>query len=370
MAQIVGLFNLNQNTAAAAKLPVMKKILVTLTFVLFACHSWAQDTSAKAIRSPKQRVLFFNSDEPVEITLVSDFKRIKSKKEKKVYQPATVTLKLPQQAPVTEEIQLAARGEFRREQCIMPSIMLDFKNAKAPKLSYLKKLKLVCGCSSSKFDEELLLKEYLVYKLYNMLTDMSFNVRLAKMTYKDAQGKVKDYSQFGFLIEDVDDVAKRNGCKEYSKTVRNGGATEKNQMTLVSVFQYMIGNTDWSLPNRHNIRFVQMLTDSLSLPYVIPYDFDYCGLVNAPYAIPQPEFGIERVTDRYYRGFARAKEEVQPILQLFKDKKDFFTARIMGFELLDKKVRQQMVDFIEDFYKDVNDSRKVKYVFEQAVDHH
>jgi hypothetical protein len=348
----------------------MKYLLFALTFIIVSGTAWTQDTAAKTLSPLQKRMLFFSSDEPVEITIVSDFKRIKTKKQKKVFQAATATVKLPQQAPVTEDIQIAARGEFRRETCIMPSISLDFKNEKAKSLGYLKRLKLVCGCSASRFDEELLLKEFLVYKIYNMLTEMSFNVRLVKMTYKDVQGKVKEYSQYGFLIEDVDDVAKRNGCREYNKPVLSGMATVRNQMTLVSLFQYMIGNTDWSLPNKHNVRFIQLLSDTLSQPYIVPYDFDYCGLVNAPYAIPQPEFGIERVTDRYYRGFANAKEDIQPLFQLFKEKKEFITAKIMGFELLDKKVRQGMVDFIDDFYKDLNDSRKIKYVFEQAVDHH
>lgn len=348
----------------------MKYLLIALTFVVVSSTAWTQDTAAKTLTPLQKRMLFFSSDDPVEITIVSDFKRIKTKKQKKVFQPATATVTLPQQAPITEDIQIAARGEFRRETCIMPSISLDFKNEKAKSLGYLKRLKLVCGCSSSKFDEELLLKEFLVYKIYNMLSEMSFNVRLVRMTYKDVQGKVKEYSQYGFLIEDVDDVAKRNGCREYNKPVLSGMGTVRNQMTLVSLFQYMIGNTDWSLPNKHNVRFIQLTTDTLSQPYVVPYDFDYCGLVNAPYAIPQPEFGIERVTDRYYRGFANSKEVIQPLFQLFKEKRDFITAKIMGFELLDKKVRQGMVEFIDDFYKDLNDSRKVKYVFEQAVDHH
>ena len=198
---------------------------------------------------------------------------------------------------------------------------------------------------------------------------MSFSVRLTKMTYRDVQNKTKEYSQFGFLIEDVDDMAKRLGCREYARTVPNGMATQRDQMTLVSMFQYMIGNTDWSLPNRHNLRFIQSLKDTFSLPYTVPYDFDYCGLVNAPYAIPQPEFGIEKVTDRYYRGFARAKEDIQPLVQFYKEKKDFILSTITNFEYLKKPVRERMVSYINEFYKDLNDSRKVKYVFEQAVDH-
>lgn len=346
----------------------MKQLLLILCVAISPVLVLAQDTTNNELKTLLKNKVFFSSPDPVEITLVSDFRRIKNKRQKKVFQPAKVTFTHPGQQPVTEEIQIAARGEFRRQNCVMPSLFLDFKNPKAPKLSGLKRLKLVCGCSQSKYDEELLLKEYLIYKMYNMLTEMSFGVRLTKMTYQDAQNKMKPYTQYGFLIEDVDAVAKRNGSREYEKQVLNGTMTDRSQLTLVAMFQYMIGNTDWSLPNNHNIRYVQLLNDTISFPYVIPYDFDYCGLVNAPYAIPQPEFGIEKVTDRYYRGMPRDKAEIEEMIKLFKEKKDFIYALVNGFELLSKKARAEMIDYIDTFYKDLDDKRKITYVFEKAVD--
>jgi hypothetical protein len=113
-----------------------------------------------------------------------------------------------------------------------------------------------------------------------------------------------------------------------------------------------------------------LLTDSTSYPYLIPYDFDYSGMVNAPYAVPQPDFGIEKVTDRYYRGLARAKEEIDPMVQKFKEKREFFTALIKNFNLLKPSVRENMVRYLDDFYKDLDDKRKLTYVFEKAVDHY
>lgn len=347
----------------------MKKLLIYCTLLLSPFFLFAQNKPSEEIKTLLKKTVFFNTPDPLDITLVSDFKTIKGKRQKNVFQPAFATVNLPGHPPVTEEIQLAARGEFRRTNCRMPSMMLNFKSPKAPTLGALKKLKLVCGCGSSDYDEELLLREYLVYKMYNMLTDMSFKVRLIKVTYKDDQEKMKAYSQFGFLIEDVDDLAKRNKCKEFKKLVPNAARTDKQQMGLVSLFQYMIGNTDWSLPNSHNIKFIQLANDSVSFPYVIPYDFDYCGMVNAPYAIPQAEFGIERVTDRYYRGIAMAKEELNPIVQLFKEKREFIEALISNFTLLKDKTRKEMLYFLGEFYKDLEDKRMLTNVFEKALDH-
>src|SRR5205085_7276423 len=181
---------------------------------------------------------------------------------------------------ISEPIRLSARGEFRRTECFVPSIKLDFKSDSSPKLSPLNKLKLVVGCGARADDEKLLLKEFLIYKIYNLLTEKSFRVRLLHINYKDTRDKIKAYSQYGFLIEDVDKMAKRNNCAEVEKTVFRSERTDRDQMTLVAIFEYMIGNTDWSVPNYHNIKLMRPKSDSISFPYVIHYDFDFAGLLD------------------------------------------------------------------------------------------
>ena len=181
----------------------------------------------------------------------------------------------------------------------------DFRNPGSSQLSSLKKLKLVCGCDRGIESEALILKEYLVYKIYNLLTDMSFRVRLLRINYQDTRNKLKPYSQYAFLIEDVDEMARRNKCYEVEKLSFRSDGTSQEQMTLVAIFQYMIGNTDWAIPNYHNIKLMRPVTDSFSMPYTIPYDFDFCGLVNANYATPPEELGISSVRERAYRGYTK-----------------------------------------------------------------
>lgn len=222
-------------------------------------------------------------------------------------------------------------------------------------------MKLVSGCALNSANEELVLKEYLAYKIYNMITDFSFRVRLAKIKLKEVSGK--EYSQYGFFIEDVDDMAKRLNCREYKKQIKGSWLTDKVQMTMVSIYQYMIGNTDWSLPSSHNIKFVQLRNDTASFPYTVPYDFDYSGLVNAPYAIPQPEFNIERVTDRIYRGTPSSPGEIESILSIFRERKDFITALVTNFEPLKKGAKESMLNYINDFYESINDKKTVRDLF-------
>ena len=307
------------------------------------------------------RVIFFAEDKPAEFTLATDFKKILSERKKGVYQTGTATLHLSPTESIIDDIRVYARGEFRRKECNMPGLMLNFKNSDVGKLSPLKKMKLVPGCTSNEYGEQLVLMEYLIYKLYSQLTEMSFKVRLAKINYRDTRDKMKPYTQYAFMIEDVDDMAERNKCKEVENIVFNTEQTNRQQMTLVALFQYMIGNTDWSVPNNHNIKL--MRPDSLSVPYVVPYDFDFAGAINARYAAPRPELGIQSVTERLYRGFPRNMGELQMTLDIFRKQKDNLLSLIKNFELLNKKERDAMYRYVAEFYKIIEDKKDVQTIF-------
>lgn len=309
------------------------------------------------------RSRFFKKDTLITMDLFTDLKKLVSEKKLDSYQPAKVTFRFADSSVISESITLTARGEFRRKNCFLPTLKLDFKNAAAPKLSTLKKLKLVCGCDKGLQFERLVLKEYLVYKIYNLLTDMSFRVRLLYVNYQDTKEKIKSYSQYGFLIEDVDDMAKRNKCFEVDKPAFNTEKTDRQQTTLVSLFQYMIGNTDWAVPNYHNIKLIRTVTDSFSFPYVVPYDFDFCGIVDAKYATPQEELGTSSVKERVYRGFGRNMAELQSTLNIFREKRAEIEKLVMGFEPLTIRYREEIMDYLDEFYKDIENKNFVEEVF-------
>ena len=337
--------------------------MLFIVLILATLHTNAQIIQASQKSTGLTCVDFFKTEQPAELTIVSDFKTLKSKKKKGVYQNAVGTLYLSQTDSIQDNLSICARGEFRRENCQMPSLIVNFKNTTPSPLSGLKKMKMVCGCSSTAYSERLVLQEYLAYKIYNFLTDMSFRVRLVKVNYRDINNKVKPYSQYAFLIEDVDEMAKRNGCREYEKKA-SSVLSDRAQMNLVALFQYMIGNTDWSVPNYHNIKLIQLRNDSTSYPYIVPYDFDFAGIVNASYAVANTElFGIEKVTDRAYRGYPRSIEELEVTLKIFRDNKENILSLVRGFDLLDLKERKIMLDYIEDFYSIINNPKKVKYEF-------
>jgi len=337
----------------------MRKLHRMLAAALFFCAITASAQSSKKIDS----VAFFHDEQPFDLVLSSDLKNLVNKKMSKAEQPAKVTFRMPDSTVITEDIRINTRGKFRLENCQMPPILLNFKNTTSPRLRPLGKLKLVVGCGATNEDEQLIIKEYLAYKMYNMLTEKSFRVRLVKIRYEDTRGKIKAYSQYGFLLEDVDDMARRNKCKEIQDIAIQTESTDRKQMTLVALFEYMIGNTDWSVPAFHNIKLIQKSGDTKAIPIAVPYDLNHCGFVNASYAVPPEELGIETVKDRLYRGFPRSMEELQETIAIFKDKKEAIYSLINNCAWLNKPSRRESIQFLDEFYKTIENKNSVKYTF-------
>lgn len=333
----------------------MRKLLGCLTaLLLLAGNLWAQPP--QLVEASK----FFMDEVPFEMTITSDLKNLQLKRMQKQYQPATVTIRLPDSTVITEQVRIQTRGKFRLENCNMPPIGMNFKNETSPRLQSLGKLKLVCGCGSTNEDEQLIIKEYIAYKIYNMLTEKSFRVRLVKITYDDTKGKVKKYSQYGFLLEDVDVMAKRNKCVEVEGKPYQSEATNRKQMTMVAIFEYMIGNLDWSVPNYHNIKLMRSENEPNSTPIAVPYDLNHCGLVNASYAAPPEDLGLKDVRERLYRGFPRSMEELEEAVLVFKNKKDDVLNLINNCQWLSSKYKKDLTSYLGDFYKVIENKNLIK----------
>jgi hypothetical protein len=356
----VNCYELRQNSRISKKL-VCKKVGLTVALLFFS----GMFVFAQTLVVDKKN--FFIDEHILEMDVVTDMKKLVGEKLEKDYatnfQPATLTCRFADSTKVTEEIEIRARGKFRREECYVPSIMVNFKTPGAVIFKKLGKLKFVWPCSNAGYDEQLVLKEYLVYKIYNLLTDKSFRVRLVKLGYYDVNEKMKPRKLFGFFIEDVDDMAKRNSCEEVEPARPHTESTDKQQTTLVSLFQYMIGNTDWAVPVYQNIKLIRSKEDTLSKPFVVPYDFDYSGMVNANYAIPLPELGIESVTQRLYRGFPRTMDELKEVIQIYQLQRPAIDSLVKNFKQLESGHKKEMIKYIDDFFKIIANEKDIRYFF-------
>ncbi len=308
----------------------------------------------------------FTNEDPLELDLRFDITHYTRKKPKEEYLKAILTYHLNDKDSVNKEIRLKSRGEFRNGYCSFPPIVVNFKKGgfKKEDLKDIEKMKLVTHCMSG--NEQNLLKEYLIYKLYNVLTDSSFRVRLLKINYINTYKESKPIRSYGFFIEPVSILADRIKCtpvEALNLTQRN---IQPEYIDRVAIFNYMIGNTDWSVPNQHNVKvFTVPASANPSLGLVIPYDFDYSGLVNAHYAVPAEGLKITSVRDRIYLGLCREPEEFARAIRQFADKKEEFYKVIREFQYLDDKTKKGILKYIDEFYSGFDNKNTIVSEFER-----
>ena len=149
------------------------------------------------------------------------------------------------------DAEIRVRGRFRRDKfvCNFPPVHVKFpkKSTPAPLFEGQRKIKLVTHCQSDQY----ILKEYYLYKVYNMLTDQSFKVRLAKIEWVDTSGKFDEGIRFAFFIESEDHMAERNDSEPLPEDIIvNADEVDRNGLTRVHVFQYMIANKDFQVKSQ------------------------------------------------------------------------------------------------------------------------
>ena len=308
------------------------------------------------------QVKFFENDTILNVKLTTDINKLVRTSAKPEYLSATFSCSIAD-SPIREQVRIIPRGNMRRQICNVPPVKINFKNTTSPALSPLGSLKIVYGCSQNANADQWVLKEYVIYKIYNLLTEKSFHVRLLNFIYEDEKAKKKPLVQHAFLIEDEKALAKRNSCTKLKQDKLRAESADRNQMTLVALFEYMIGNTDWSVPGKHNTTLIQTEGDGTARPFVVPYDFDYSGLVDADYATPTEGIDIPNVRQRYYMGFERTPDELNDAIKIFNTQKENIYSLINNFELINEKNRKQMIAYLDDFYKSINNNKQVKYIF-------
>lgn len=278
----------------------MKKNLV----LLLALWGWLGAAAQKADVPP-----VFVEQQPLSLALAFSFKEIKKSTADTVY--FVTQLRFKNEAEVWDSIpmEIRARGNFRRNNCFFPPLRLKFKKKVVEKTIFTgnKNFKLVLPCQTAKSGNDLIMKEYLAYKLLEPVTPYYFHTRLADVAITDKGGKSKTYQVRSFLIEDDDLIADRFHGKVIETQIHpmhlNDTAAVVNDL-----FQFMIANTDWSASVQHNTKVIQLGANK-KIP--LAYDFDMAGLVNAPYATVNETLPISSVQERLYRGFCRNETVVQ-----------------------------------------------------------
>jgi len=322
--------------------------------------------STLAVQSQEVKKLF-QSDEILEITMTMNMKEVYRDVEERNYHPVVISWNGPDGTTYELNSRAKVRGHTRtmKSTCRIPPLFLNFKKSETKDTPFekQKKIKLVSHCKNSKSFQEYVDKEYLIYRLYNQVSPFSFKVRPCRITYVDSEKPENSSAHSGFLIESIKDLAKRNDMKEFDGLIRNQEALDKDNIDKLALFQYMIGNLDWSVPERHNMKI--MRKEGGSLPVAVPYDFDYSGLVDAPYAVPPEGMGISSVRTRIFRGLCREQGYTSEI-QFFKTLQPKMTNEVNQADFIEEKTRSDVLDYLKGFYKDINNPKTVTDKIDRA----
>ena len=298
------------------------------------------------------QVDLFSLEEPMELTLKFDIKSYQREKIKGEYLPVQLTYHVNDTLDINKEVRVKARGEFRRQHCILPPFWLNIKKAKVGNkyLEGTNKIKIVTHCRDSKQHEQYLIKEYLAYKIYSEISPYSFRVRLIRMKYIDTGRKNKETSSWAFMIEPEDMMAERLGVKTVKSDAVGMRYTDTLMMDVVAFYMYMIGNADYSIAGRHNVKLIRRQDPLKPLPVPVPYDFDYAGVVNATYAIPGENLGLLSVTERYYLGPCRDDLKYLTAIDQIQKNKDNILEWVISSPYLDEKARKEMSRYLEGYF--------------------
>ena len=331
-----------------------------IAICLRAITSQAQ-TATNAINNPPSIFDLMHFQEVLEAELTTDITALKADRFTDDYRPATLTF-LDQQGQLQKwELKTRLRGKFRRIRCEeMPPLKLKFKKSDLAEagLSSFNDMKLVSFCMSDLDEAEKLLKrEYLAYKLYNELSEYSFRVQLLNIVYRDSKTN-ETSEQWAFLIEDLAQLRSRFNAEKCDDCfMRQASEFQVTELNKVAVFQYMIGNSDWSPGTLRNIKL--LIKDNKFIP--VPYDFDFSGLVNSSYAIPNVNYGLRSVTDRAYLGLVDPSE-LNETLDFYRNKRADLLQVIKDMKLLKGADRSEAALYLKSFFRDMNEIEMAKQV--------
>ncbi len=305
----------------------------------------------------------FEEDDLLRITIRGSIAELlKDRGSDPQYHSITISYKAKDSSLVNVPANVKVRGHFRKDRgnCNLPPLLINFSkgDSKNSIFEFQDKMKLVTACRHERY----VVREYLVYKLYNLFTPKSFKVRLVKVLLDDAE-KGKKYEPFyGIFIEEEDQVAKRNGTTVLQGKLVRPELTKRDDFMRMAVFEYFIGNTDWSVQYQQNVRLLALL---VGLPSPVPYDFDHAGIVGAPYAKPREELLLDNIYKRRYRGFCmNDMNSFNEIFEQFKRINPDIIALYTNCPYLEKSYIKNTLNYVEAFFKTINNPKAAKVDFE------
>lgn len=339
----------------------LSAVLLLGCSLLLSSQAPAQDASAHPL---------FADQTTLELKITAPFDDLRSDDEERPEYDSIIEFPGPDGENVARAIEIRIRGKSRVANCSFPPLSLDFTRDDVDGPAFAgtvfdgqDRLKLVTLCEPRNSYRDYLAQEFLIYRMLNALTDRSFRVRWATVEFVYSDNDRRDpFVENAFLIEEDWEVAERLGMEVVDVESLSASSLDPEYTTLLTVFQYLIGNTDWAVKERapgedsccHNGKVIA--TGGVEPYIVLPYDFDNAGLINAEYAVPSDRLRIRYVTQRLYRGFCVMNDEIEDAIAKLNSQRENLLS-ILDDERLSERGRERAIDFVSDSFEVLNDQR-------------
>lgn len=300
---------------------------------------------------------FFATDSVLAVTLRTDLRALLRDRDPdaEIWRAATVRwMEAGTERAVS--LRLRTRGLWRLRNCEFPPIRLRFArdSALGTPFADLRRPKLVTPCASRAEDEQYVLQEYAIYQVLRLLTDLSFRARLVRITWEDSAGALRPFTRYGVIVEDPARLAERLGGEIVPDSGFGMSRLAPGNAALLGVFQYFIGNTDWSVPGRHNIELLRRNDTT----WALPYDFDWAGAIATRYARPASVLPTRSVRERIYLGLCQNAPLMEPVLARFEALRDSIAGLYHSVPGLDPRIVRRTLDYYEEFYRTIRDRER------------
>ena len=335
----------------------MKKITLVLLTIVFLANTITASSSDHITGVQQSLFTDFHSQEMVKLTITTDIDQLLENRKTADYQNATIVWKSSNGNEVKLDADIRARGKYRNRVCDFPPIKLKFSKKELSSLGYssFNKMKLVTHClDEGEEGNQNVIKEFLAYQLYNQITDQSFRVQLVEVEYIDAANPGTSDIRYGMIIEHKKEMAARLNATIkndlYNPNIAQIDAAAENKMAL---FNYLIGNEDYSISSYKNVEWVKSRATGKLIP--IPYDFDFSGFVNPSYAKVTSQYGHTSNLDRAYLGLPATDNLLKKNINIFLAKKKTLVQLIRKNRHLNLEQRLSSIAYVRSFYSKIND---------------
>jgi hypothetical protein len=301
-----------------------------LLAALLSCAAMAAPPDPNGPAVPDKPL--FNSDSVLELALQVDFDALcrPNREPDCDYVPATLFYTDPEGGQTGIPVELKVRGGWRarRDHCDVPPLFIRFSaegtggtpfagQELLPLTTHCRDGRTRYGGAGARDYEQYVLREFLGYRLYNLVTPQSLRVRLARISYSAPGGGSGQYKRYAFFTEHFDQMAARNGGQRLSHGSFDYRDIDLAALDRVSLFNFMIGNTDSSVPRERNI---VLIAPSSGPVFPVPYDLDMSGLVDAEYGGVSPRLDFRdpnRTTKRCLPCSVRSKSPAWRCWRIF-----------------------------------------------------